>query len=78
MSDPRGPDTMLAVRFVKTWNSYMAGDVATFPPAIARRLVARRYAEAINPAAPGTLPPEDGRWHWDIRPPNLVDKAREW
>jgi hypothetical protein len=53
-----------AVRFVRTFQMYMAGDVATFPAAIARRLVAAGRAERVNlmedddehPA------PEDAEW----------------
>jgi hypothetical protein len=37
-----------AVRFVRTWQSYMPGDVATFPVAIARRLVAAGRGERVN------------------------------
>jgi hypothetical protein len=38
----------LAVRFKRTWNSYMTGDCATFPANMAVNLVARGLAERVN------------------------------
>src|SRR5207253_3031886 len=46
----------LAVRFLKPWQTYMRGDVASFPAGTAEALVFRsRVAEAVNLA--GSLPP---------------------
>lgn len=46
---PQTPSGMThAVRFVRTWQTYMPGDVATFPVAIARRLVAAGRGERVN------------------------------
>ena len=38
----------LAVRFVRRWNNYFTGDVATFPARMSQQLVAKGVAEAVN------------------------------
>lgn len=45
-----------AVRFVRTFQSYYPGDVATFPQDMARRLVAARRAEPVNVIPDGPVP----------------------
>lgn len=46
----------LAVRFTRGWQNYMAGDVATFPEAMARQLVDAGRAQRVN-IARGEPPP---------------------
>lgn len=77
MNTPRrsGGDT-LSVRFLRTWQTYMAGDVATFPEHMARGLVARRVAEPVNWAKPGETPPDDD-WRWGLRPPGPAPVTRD-
>lgn len=38
----------LAVRFLRRWQTYFAGDVATFPARMSQGLVNRGIAEAVN------------------------------
>jgi hypothetical protein len=45
----------LAVRFIRPWDVYMPGDVASFPADAARQMVGRRVAERVN-IAPGPAP----------------------
>jgi hypothetical protein len=56
----------LAVRFVRRWQNYFRGDVASFPSRMAARLVDRSYAEAVN-IAEVAEPPEGAQWA--LRPP---------
>jgi hypothetical protein len=68
----RSAGTRLAVRFLRTWQNYMPGDTASFPPQIARGLVARRTAEAVNVRTEGEPPPEGP---WAVRVPLHVVKS---
>jgi hypothetical protein len=45
-----------AVRFMRQWQNYFPGDVATFPARMAAGLVSRRIARAVDIAEPGNVP----------------------
>jgi hypothetical protein len=51
---PAGPK--LSVRFLRRWTTYFAGDCATFPAPMARRLVGDSFAEAVNITGEGPIP----------------------
>jgi hypothetical protein len=55
-----------AIRFLRRWQNYFRGDVASFPMRMAIRLVERGYAEAVNIIETDT-PPEGAQWA--LRPP---------
>lgn len=46
----------LAVRFLRRWQNYFAGDVATFPARMAGALVDREIAERVNIKNSAELP----------------------
>jgi hypothetical protein len=58
-----------AVRFVRTWQMYCAGDVATFPAPIARRLVAAGRAERCNVREETEQNPAPADAEWATRLP---------
>jgi hypothetical protein len=58
-----------AVRFIRTWQSYMPGDVATFPGPISRRLVAAGRAERVNLAIEDENNPAPEGAEWATRMP---------
>jgi hypothetical protein len=74
MSGTRVPaNARLTVRFVRRWQVYFAGDVATFPARMSANLVNRGIAEpviwtAANPPPPGAIPA--------VRPPGEVPARR--
>ena len=67
------PNARLAVRFLSRWQSYYAGDVATFPARLAAILVARGRAERVNIASDPN-PPEGAVFA--VRPAATVIKTR--
>lgn len=58
-----------AVRFVRVWNSYMPGDVATFTAVVARRLVAGGRAERVNVTVEDEEHPAPENAEWATRLP---------
>jgi hypothetical protein len=74
MSGTRIPaGARLTVRFVRRWQIYFTGDVATFPARNAANLVNRGIAERVNwaagdPPPPGAVP--------GIRPPGEAPRRQ--
>jgi hypothetical protein len=61
MSDTRlAPNARLAVRFLKRWQIYFRGDVATFPARMSAGLASRGIAERVNIAPLDGNPPPEG------------------
>jgi hypothetical protein len=57
IAESRTAGPHLAVRFLRRWTVYFAGDYATFPQRMAMRLVREGYGEPVNPGQ-GTPPPD--------------------